>query len=270
MEVAAVAGQMRERLGHERRDQAALLGQRLDHVAEEHGAVAGRERVGEREVLLELPVGVLVVGGVVVPAEPGDRFGDLGDEVEVARQRAHVVTGLLERVERVGELELAVGAATQQEVLELGADLQFVAERRRAIERRAQDRPRAVWPRLALDGDVAGEARNVLAPRQDRQAARVGHGDHVGVVGTLADVAGGEPGEAGALGEQVVEVVRGHELGVRLAVHVDELREQELDARVVDDPPYVLGVLWRWGHRPQGISVAAVARQWLRSPVSGR
>jgi hypothetical protein len=30
--------------------------------------------------------------------------------------------------------------------------------------------------------------------------------------------------------EQVVEVVRRDELGVRLAVHVDELREQELDA----------------------------------------
>ena len=95
MEVAAVAGQVRERLGHERGDQAALLGHRLDHVAEEDRAVAGGQRVGEVEVLLELAVGVLVVGGVVVPPERGDVARDLADEVEVARQRAHVVTRLL-------------------------------------------------------------------------------------------------------------------------------------------------------------------------------
>ena len=51
-----------------------------------------------------------------------------------------------------------------------------------------------------------------------------------GEFGVLADVAGGEAGEAGALGQQVVEVRGRDELGVRLAVHVDELREQELDA----------------------------------------
>ena len=42
--------------------------------------------------------------------------------------------------------------------------------------------------------------------------------------------------------EQVVDVVRGHELGARLAVHVDELGEQELDAVVADDSPDVVGV----------------------------
>ena len=45
VEVAAVAGQMRERLRHERRDQPALLRQRLDHVAEEDRPVAGRQGV---------------------------------------------------------------------------------------------------------------------------------------------------------------------------------------------------------------------------------
>ena len=177
MEVAAVAGQVGERLGHERRDQPALLGQRLDHVAEEHSPVAGRQRVGELEVLLELAVGVLVVGGVVVPAELGDRLRDLGDEVEVAGQRAHVVAGQLERVERVGDLDPAVVGAPDQEVLELGADLQLVARLGRAGERVAEDRARAVRPLLALDGDVAGEPGDVRLPRQDRQAARIGHRD---------------------------------------------------------------------------------------------
>ena len=34
--------------------------------------------------------------------------------------------------------------------------------------------------------------------------------------------------------EQIVEVPHGHELRVRLAVHVDELREEELDAELVE------------------------------------
>ena len=111
VEVAAVAGQVRERLRHERRDQPALLRERLDHVAEEDRAVAGDERVVVLEVLLELAVGVLVVGRVDVPAERVDMPRDVGDEAERARQRAHVVTGLVEVVERVGELDPAVLAA---------------------------------------------------------------------------------------------------------------------------------------------------------------
>ena len=158
VEVAAVAGQVRERLGHERRDQPALLGHRLDHVAEEDRAVGGRQRVGELEVLLELPVGVLVVGRVVVPPERRDVARDLRDEVEAARQGAHVVTGLVEGVERVGELDRAVVLLAHEEVLELAADLELVAERLGAVELAAEDRARAVRPLLALDVHVAGEA----------------------------------------------------------------------------------------------------------------
>ncbi len=61
-----------------------------------------------------------------------------------------------------------------------------------------------------------------------------------GSCGSLADVAGGEPGEPGTVGQQVVDVVRGDELGARLAVHVDELGEQELDVAVADDAPDVV------------------------------
>ncbi len=249
VEVAAVAGQVREGLGHERRDQSALLGERLDHVAEEDGAVARAQRVGEREVLLELPVGVLVVGRVVVPAEPRDRLGDLHHEVQAPRQGAHVVAGLTQRVELVGELERPVGAASQQEVLELRADLQLVAELRRACDGGPQDRARAVRPGLALDGDVACESRDVRPPGEDRQARRIGDRDYVGIVRSLTDVPRREAREARAVVEQVVEVVRRHELRIGLAVHVDELGEQELDATVLDDPPHVVGVLWGGGHR---------------------
>ena len=248
MEVAAVAGQVRERLRHEGRQQPALLGQGLDHVAEEDGPVARRQRVGELEVLLELAVGVLVVGRIVVPSEPGDRLGDLGDEVEVAGQRPHVVTGQVERVERVSDLDPAVLGPAHEEVLELGADLQLVALVGGTLERVAQDRPRAERPLLALDGDVAGKARDGRTPRQDRQRRRIGHRDHVGVVRTLAEIAGREPGEAGSVIQQVVEVVGGDELRARLAVHVDELGEQEFDPLVLDDPANVIFIFWWLGH----------------------
>ena len=241
MEVAAVPGQVRERLGHERRDQPALLRQRLDHVAEEHSPVARGQRVVELEVLLELAVGVLVIGRVVVPPEPRDRLRDRRDEVEVPGQRAHVVAGEVERVELVGDLDRAVLASANQEVLELGAHLQLEPELLRAGQLVAQDRAGAERPGLALDRHVTREPRHVRLPGQDRQRLGVGDRDHVRVVRTLTDVAGGEPGEARAIVEQVVDVVRRDELGARLAVHVDELSEQELDLSLADDSPDVVG-----------------------------
>jgi hypothetical protein len=223
-----------ERLRHERGDQAALLGKRLDHVAEEDRAVAGGQRVREVEVLLELAVRVLVVVRVVVPAEVGDVARHRGHEVEVAREAAHVVAGLVEPVERVGQLDRAVLALAHEEVLELGADLELVAELGGALELPAQDRPRAVGPLLALDVDVAGEPCHTGLPRERREAPHVGHRREVGVVGELADGPRREPREARPVLHQPVEVPRRDELRVRLAVHVDELREQEFDVVVRD------------------------------------
>ena len=176
---------------------------------------------------------------------------DLRDEVEVAGQRAHVVAGLLERVERIGELQAAVGGAPQQEVLKLGADLELVPLFGCPSQRSPQDRARTVRPRFAFDGDVARQARHGRTPRQDRQRRRVGHRDHVRAVGSLPEVARGEPGEPGALGQQVVEMMGGDELGARLAVHIDELGEQELDAVVGDDPADVVVILRGVAHAVQ-------------------
>ena len=61
---------------------------------------------------------------------------------------------------------------------------------------------------LALDGDVAGEARQVRLPRHRREAREVGDRGDVGVARHLADLAGGEPGEPGAVVDEVVEVAR--------------------------------------------------------------
>ena len=246
MHVAAVAGQVAERLRHEGGDQAALLRHRLHHVAVEDRAIAARQRVGRAEVLLELPVGVLVVGGVQPPAERVDVLDHLGDEVEAPGQRADVVTGELEGVELVGDLDAAVLGLPQEEVLELVADLELVAHLLAALHLVAQDRARAVGPLLALDRDVRGEPADVRPPGQLRERADVGHGDHVGIVGLLADVAGGEAGEAGAVCEQRLQLLGGDQLGARSRVHVDEVREQELDPVVLD---CLANIVSRWAVR---------------------
>ncbi len=208
------------------------------------------------EVLLELAVRVLVVGRVVVPAEVGEVARHLRDEVEVAGEAAHVVAGLVEAVERVRQLDPAVLGLAHEEVLELGADHELVAELLRAVELAPQDRARAVGPLLALHVNVAGEPRHAGLPRQRREAAHVGHGREVRVVRELADRAGGEPGEAGAVLHQPVEQARRHELRVRLPVHVHELREQELDVVLID---VALDVLGR-GRRCEGLGHAHVRK----------
>ena len=173
MEVAAVAGQVRERLGHERRDQPALLGERLDHVAEEDSAVAGRQRVGEREVLLELAVGVLVIGGVVVPAElghgvrrPSRRSRGCGS-ARACRNRAA-------RACRAGRRPRSrrprCGAAGSTRARRRSSARSPSSAARASAS--AQDRARAERPRLALDRDVAREAGDVRLPRAGSSASR--------------------------------------------------------------------------------------------------
>ena len=229
VEVAAVPGQARERLRHERCDAAVLLRQRVHHVAEEDGTVAAGERVRVLEVLLELPVRVLVVVRVVAPAELVAVLRHRRQEVVLSRQPGHVVTGLLERVHLVGDLDRPVGVQLHEEVLELAADLELVALLGCLREHVPQDRAGAVRPGFALDGDVAGEAREVLLPGDEREAREIGHRRDVGIARELTDLAGCEAGEPGALLEEAVEVRGGDQLGTRSAVQVDELREDELD-----------------------------------------
>src|SRR5207237_895255 len=120
-------------------------------------------------------------------------------------------------------------------VLELEADLEVVAELLRARELIAKDRPRAVRPRLSFDGDVAREARQVRLPRDEREAVEVRDRGDVRVARHLADLAGGQPRDAGALVREVVEMGGGDELRARASVHVDELREEELDSAILGD-----------------------------------
>ncbi len=119
-----------------------------------------------------------------------------------------------------------------EEVLELEAHLELESLAHRRLERAAQDRPRAERPLLALDRDVAREAGEVLLPGDGGVARQIGDRGDVGVARRLPDLTGGEAREAGPVLEQPVERlarVDRDELRARPRVHVDELREDELD-----------------------------------------
>ena len=233
VEMAAVPRQVRERLRHEGRDHPVLLGQGVHHVAEEDRAIARDERVVVGEVLLELAVRVLVVVRVVAPAELVAEARDRRQEVVAPGEAGHVVARLLERVVRVGDLDRAVVALPHEEVLELEPHPELEALLLRLRQHTPEDRPRAVRPLLALDGDVTGEAGEVRLPGDRRVAREIRDRRDVRVARHLADLARREAGEARALLEEPVErLARADrdEFRARPRVHVDELREHELDS----------------------------------------
>jgi hypothetical protein len=95
MGMAAVAGQVRERLGHEGGAVAMVLGDGLDHVLEEHVAIGGDQRVVVIPVHFELAVGVFMVVLVRAPAEFQHGVADLADHRVASHQGLLVVAGLV-------------------------------------------------------------------------------------------------------------------------------------------------------------------------------
>ena len=111
------------------------------------------------------------------------------------------------------------------------------------VQLAAQDRARAVRPRLALDEDVAGEAGQVRLPGHRREAGRVGHGGHVGAVGPWPISPAAKPANPAPSAKRSSRWVAGTSLADGFAPHVDELGEEELDAPVLDLAADVLQVL---------------------------
>ena len=178
-----------DRLGHERRVEAVLLGDRLERELERDRVVGGRERVAVLEVDLVLPDRDLVVGGLDPDPERlegvdhvlADLLGEVGREVEVA--------GLV-----VGQrLDPAVGAAPEQEELQLRAGVDDVAQLLRPLDLAAEDAARVADERLARRREhVADDAGRAARPRAllPRDLGERGH------VGHEVLVALGDPGEA--------------------------------------------------------------------------
>ncbi len=231
VQVQTAAGAVGERLAHEGRGHAALLGHHRQQVPQGDHPVGGGEGVCVGEVLLELTVAVLVVVGVVAPAEGVHGLGDGGEVLVHAGEAAGVVAGALGGVLGVGRAECAVRAALDEEVLDLGADLELQAQLGGSRELLAEDDPGREGPRCALDVRVAVHDRQPRPQEGHRHVGRrVGDGDEVGVLGFLPHGADGIAGEAHAVGLQLLDRLDRDELGARLAGEVDEQGEDELDA----------------------------------------
>ena len=221
------------------------------------------ERVGVAEVLFELPVGVLVVVGVVGPPERVHVPRHRGEVVEHAGQGPGVITRRLRLVHRIGHGDAAVGRAPHQEVLRLGADTHGVAALGQPLDLAAQDDAGRVRPRLAQHVGIALNDPEPRLPWRRHVRAQVRHGEDVGRRGRLPHRSRREAGEPRPVGQQAVDGGDRDHLGAGLAVHVHEHGEEELDAV----PPRRLGQLRRV--RDRGRRSLQRARQGRSPPVCG-
>lgn len=155
---------------------------------------------------------------------------------------ARVVAGLCGGVVGVGGGQCAVGAATQQEVFDFGADPRFEARVGCLGDHRLENDARREGPRFAVDMWVAVHDRQSLLEERDRgERVWIWNGHQVRVFGLLADGADGISGESDTLGGEQVDGLDRHQLGARLAAQVDEQGENEFrpgclgeDARSLD------------------------------------
>ena len=229
VQVQSGTGQVAERLRHEGGGQAGVVRQRVDHVAVEDQPVGAGQRVGVGEVLLELAVRVLVVVGVVGPAELVHVRRHRGQVAEHPGQALGVVAGCFGCVQRVGELHAAAVATADEEVLRLAADVVDQAAVADLVQHPLQDQPGGIGPGLALDVDVALQHGQPRLPRRERVRGRIRDGDHVRVGGALPHRPGREARETRTpAGQDVGRLDRDH-LGAWLAVHVHEHGEEEPD-----------------------------------------
>ena len=105
MRVAAIAGQMHERLRHKGGAQSVLPRKLFDHEFEEHVAIGGDQRVVIGPVHLELAVGVLVIALIGRPAELKHRIANRADQLISAQECGLVIAGLRLPVGLVGDRE---------------------------------------------------------------------------------------------------------------------------------------------------------------------
>ena len=230
VDVQAVAGLVGEGLGHERRVAAVALGQGVHHQPEQDEPVGGGKGVGVLPVLLVLPVGVLVVVGIVAPSHGVEVLGHRGQMRQHPGEALGVVAGQRHVVAVVGHRNRAVVAAHNQRVLGLHAALEHDVALSDRLQRPAQDHSRRVGPQLALHRRVALHGGHVRLPGQLRVGRRVGQGEYVGAGRILAYRAGREPREPGPVTHQPLQGADGYELGARLAVHLHEHGVDELHA----------------------------------------
>ena len=239
----AGAGVRRERLGHEGGIDTLFERDLLHDQAEGHDVVGRGERVGVAQVDLLLTWCALVVAELHRDAHRLEHRDRLATEVVALPVRAvvevaHLVDG--------GGLLAGRESRLQEEELDLGVGVEAEAELGRLVER-ALEHVAGVGVRRAAVGheDVAEHppgARALPAPRQHLEGARVGLGEHVGLV---------DPGEAldrrtvepDALGEGTLELCRGDRHRLEHAEHVGEPQPDEPDVTLFDRAQHELRLL---------------------------
>ena len=170
-----VTGLVGERLGHHGRQQPLFLGVMLGHVAEEGQTVAGGQRVGVFEVELVLPVGVLVIERIEVPAEIVDATRDLVEPLEIVEERPQIVAGLGQLVVRIGHGERAVAVLAQHEHFAFDAKIEAEAQFGGLGQHVLQRHPGVERIGLALEGVIGRHPGKLGLPRQLDGAVKIGH-----------------------------------------------------------------------------------------------
>ena len=194
MNVAAIAGQVRERLRHECRAHAVLFGYRLCHVLEEGVPVCGHESVVKVPIHLELAVSVLVVALIGLPSQLQHAIADLADDVVPAHEGRLVVAGFRLPVRSVTDIA-ALGSDEEEFTLHSAFELHalfgcFGDQTLQRIARRLPDG-------LAAHPGIGGQPRNFRFPGQLDETSRVGHRKNIGI-GRCHVEPGRETGKSGS------------------------------------------------------------------------
>lgn len=226
MQVGAVAGEGRDRLGLEAHPHPMAFRQGGRHHAEEGVAVGGQQRFGVGPVQFELAIGVLVIGLVRPPAEALHAVQQFADQRVVAHQGQLVVAGLGLPVEAIGD---GVPFRVHQEELRLDAAAELQAHGRRPGDLTLEHPARRLLQHLALHLQIGGHPGHVRLPGEHHQAGDIGDRQHVRI-GRGHVEPGGETGEAGPGSGQFGRRGRRHQLGPLHPEQVAEGEEEVADA----------------------------------------
>ena len=225
MHVAAVAGQVDERLRHEGGTEPVLLGDRLHHELEECQLVGGCQRVVEIPVDLELPVGIFMVVLIRPPAKLHHGGRDLGDDIEAPHDGGLIVARLVGRIAAVGDRR-AVGVDEME--LRLHTCHQLHALGRIFLGELAQHDAGGLRQGLAIHPRIACHPCDFRPPRQRDDGIGIGHHQNVRMRRCLVEP-GGEPREPRSRLLHPLGGFRRHQLRPLHAEQVGEVEEEELD-----------------------------------------
>ncbi len=149
--------------------------------------------------------------------------------IEHARECSGVVAGSFRLVHRVGHGDATPGRAPHEEVLRLGAHAHDIAGFGQPLDLAAQDDPGGIGPQLAQHEGIALDDPQPRLPGRRHVGGQVGHGQDVRRRGGLAHRPRSEACEARSVFQQAVDGRDRDHFGARLAVHVHEHGEEELD-----------------------------------------